>query len=139
MLCPNLTRTDKFWNEVIYYFRFYWPYNMQDIVMLNPVTKLYEFSGVYDHHLYDIRMWRMDMRFFESFPETYDDIMPSVDIERPMQSVNAMCTNASPKSWNATPWPLLIPVPEDQDEKAGGTGELDQFFAPSDIGNWDTT
>ncbi|KAK5259362.1 hypothetical protein LTR40_006124 [Exophiala xenobiotica] len=134
VLCQSLTQTNKFWTEVIYYFRFCWPYTIHEIASLSPGTGLYEFSGMYDHYLYEIRMWKMDMKFFESFPETYDDIIPSLEIERPIQSASV---DAPLKCWSAKPWPRPLPLPEDLDEKEENSAQLDQFFSTSDICNWD--
>ena len=134
VLCQSLTQTNKFWTEVIYYFRFCWPYTIHEIVSLSPDTGLYEFSGMYNHYLYEIRMWKMDMRFFESFPETYDDIIPALEIERPMQPASV---DAPLKCWSAKPWPRPLPLPEDLNEKEENATELDQFFSASEICDWE--
>ncbi|RMD41175.1 hypothetical protein DV735_g3940, partial [Chaetothyriales sp. CBS 134920] len=76
VLSEELTRSNKFWTQVIYDFRFHWPYSIADTVWVSPTTGLYEFSPVFNHHVFEIRMWQMDMKFFESFPDTYDDIIP---------------------------------------------------------------
>ncbi|KAK6387732.1 hypothetical protein LTS17_001001 [Exophiala oligosperma] len=134
VLCQNLTQTNKFWTEVIYSFRFCWPYTVHDIVSLDSNTGLYEFSGMFNHHLYEIQMWRMDSKFFESFPETYDDIMPAQVIERP---IHLASSEKSSGSWNTTRWALLLPLPEDTHEKDVDSDQLDELFSLSDICNWD--
>ncbi len=89
---------------------------------------------MYNHYLYEIRMWKMDMRFFESFPETYDDIIPALEIERPMQPASV---DAPLKCWSAKPWPRPLPLPEDLNEKEENATELDQFFSASEICDWE--
>ncbi|KEF58093.1 uncharacterized protein A1O9_06016 [Exophiala aquamarina CBS 119918] len=117
VLCHGLTQSNKFWTEVIYYFRFCWPYTVDDIVSLDSATGLYGFSKVYDHYVYEIRMWKMDMNFFVSFPETYDDIVPAPDIEWPIQSANMI--SGSLESWDARSGPRPLPLPEELDENSG--------------------
>lgn len=34
------------------------------------------FSGTFWNHLLEIRHWRMDVGFLETFPEFYDDVTP---------------------------------------------------------------
>lgn len=76
----------------------------------------------------------MDSKFFESFPETYDDIMPAKVIERP---IHLASSEKSSGSWNTTRWALLLPLPEDTHEKDVDSDQLDELFSLSDICNWD--
>jgi len=53
-------------------------------------------------------MWKMDPDFFVGFPETYDDIVPALDIERPIGQADMFQL--------VNPRPRLLPLPEDLDE-----------------------
>jgi hypothetical protein len=37
---------------------------------------LYQFSGLFEKTVRDIRSWTMSSEFFDVFPDMYDDIMP---------------------------------------------------------------
>ena len=75
VLNQDLTRSNKFWTEVIHLFQFCWPYEVNNTFHLDHESGLYGFSGLYERQLREIRMWRMDHSFFVSFPDTYDDIV----------------------------------------------------------------
>lgn len=55
-------------------------------------------------------MWNMDPIFFTGFPETHDDIIPVVDIERPIGH-----------EWSVKPDARIrpLPLPEDVEEEEG--------------------
>lgn len=82
ILDPTLTLSSRFWSDVIYCFRFCWPHEDVDAVKVNPQSKLYGFTGKFQNSVRDINKWHMDQTFFETFPETYDDIVPAPLLER---------------------------------------------------------
>ncbi|KIW21681.1 hypothetical protein PV08_02261 [Exophiala spinifera] len=134
VLCQKLTQTNKFWTEVIYLFRFSWPYTVRDVLSLNSDTGLYEFSGMFNNYLYEIQRWRMDLKFFESFPETYDDIIPAEVIERPLHLASSEKVSAC---WDAPRGALLLPLPQDIHEEDVDSEWLDGFCSRSCMGNWE--
>lgn len=80
----GMTRDNKFWTDIIYRFRFHWPYDPTEAVDFNANTGLFALSGLFQNQVHNIHMWKMDLSFFTGFPELYDDIMPNLgDIERP--------------------------------------------------------
>jgi hypothetical protein len=77
---------------------------------------LYEFSELYDRHVFDIRMWRVDPDFFVGFPETLDDILLPLEVERPLSCDFRELTD------QARPSPLpLLPLAQEGADK----GEVD--------------
>ena len=43
----------------------------------DPSSNTYRFTGAYENRVRDIRCWNMHPQFFKSFPDTFDDIVPS--------------------------------------------------------------
>ncbi|WPH05048.1 Hypothetical protein R9X50_00794700 [Acrodontium crateriforme] len=97
---PQLTAPNKFWNDIIYLFRFWWPQPAADAVVIDLTTKLLAFTGRYHNSVRDIHMWRVDKDFFASFPETVDDLIPGAPLEWPLclpgYSDSAIATVALP-------------------------------------------
>jgi len=77
---PQVHLSNKFWKYFALSFRFFWPYDERDAYYLDDTTGFYQFSGLYERHVRDIKTWMMTMDFFEAFPEMYDDIMPFTDL-----------------------------------------------------------
>lgn len=75
VLDQETTKSNRFWREVIQLFHFNWPYAPELLYQFNESSKLYSFTGTYENHIRDIRMWNMNPAFFSSFPATYDDII----------------------------------------------------------------
>lgn len=75
VLNPEITKDNKFWREIIGLFQLHWPYAPEQAFEVNPSTGLLSFSGLYEKHVRDLRMWRMQTDFFRSFPGVVDDIM----------------------------------------------------------------
>lgn len=112
IFCPQLIENDWFWSGIIHNFRFYWPHTIAHVISLNPMNGLYEFSDLYDRHVFDIRMWRVDPDFFVGFPETLDDILLPMEIERPLScNVRALTDHSRPFV------PPLLPLVEEDAEK----------------------
>ncbi|KIW77038.1 hypothetical protein Z517_09484 [Fonsecaea pedrosoi CBS 271.37] len=83
----GLTRQNQFWTDLVHRFRFHWPYHPTEAVQLDADTGLFALSGLFLNQVHNINMWKVDLRFFDFFPDLYDDIMPSLDgIERPLSS-----------------------------------------------------
>lgn len=79
---PLLTKTNEFWTKVIYDFRFQWPYTVTDAFDHNVDIGLFSLSGLFQKHVRDLRRWQMDWTFFETYPETYDDLVSVPSISR---------------------------------------------------------
>lgn len=109
VLDPALTLSDKFWSDVIYCFRFYWPHEAADAVKVDPRSKLLGFTGSFQNSVRDIHKWTMDQTFFESFPETFDDIVPAPHIDWPL---------IGNSSWPDLDFSALhvLPLPASEDE-----------------------
>ncbi|ETN45758.1 uncharacterized protein HMPREF1541_09591 [Cyphellophora europaea CBS 101466] len=76
VLDQETTKSNKFWREVIQLFRLNWPYSPDSAYQLDQNSGLYSFTGTYENHVREIRMWNVDPSFFKSFPATVDDIIP---------------------------------------------------------------
>lgn len=114
VLTEELTQGDKFWNQVIYCFRFHWPFTVFNAIVLNPETGLFQFSSLYENYVREIRMWTMDLPFFSDFPETWDDIIPALEVEWPVVSAADFIGNSRTAS-RLPPLPLLEDYEEQED------------------------
>lgn len=133
VLNPELTAPNKFWNDIIYLFRFWWPQPAADAVMIDPATKLLTFTGRYHNSVRDIHMWRVDESFFASFPETVDDIIPGAPLEWPLclpgYSESAIATVALPLPLLPPPESKDLPTQEEQNLVTKGmTYDMTQGF-----------
>jgi hypothetical protein len=89
VLDPSLTKSNRFYREFIALLSFHWPYQTEEAFGIDPITGLYTFSGLYENHFRDLRMWRMHTDFFRSFPDAFDDITPNIPIPMQIQSMPA--------------------------------------------------
>lgn len=80
VLDQDITKSDQFWREVIQLFEFNWPYSVEDAFWLDQSSGLYNFTGLYERQVREIRMWNMNPSFFTSFPDTFEDIVPAANI-----------------------------------------------------------
>ncbi|EXJ53322.1 uncharacterized protein A1O5_13444 [Cladophialophora psammophila CBS 110553] len=84
----GLTQDNKFWTGMVHHFRFHWPYSPSDAVDFDANAGHFALSGLFLNQVHNIHMWKMDLSFFNFFPDLYDDIMPSLyDIERPISCI----------------------------------------------------
>jgi hypothetical protein len=109
----DLTSPNRFWNDVIYRFRFIWPYEVNEAVKLNPLSRLFHFSGIYKNYVEEISMWTMDSSWFAAFPDTVDDILPALNIEWPLDPSASDGEMIAPK---ALPLPLTEEAVEEADD-----------------------
>ncbi len=122
----SITLSDKFWNDVIYCFRFHWPYADADAVKISPGSKLFGFTGKFQSAVREIHKWTMEETFFAAFPETFDDIVPAPRLEWPLRR----------------PWPpedhlanilFSLPLPAEEEEvfiEALQHNNVGQYFDP---------
>lgn len=99
---------------------------------MDTATGFFRLSGLYENYVREIRLWTMDHEFFAAFPETYDDITPSIEIG----SIVNLGTQHTPR-------PLPLPDLEDEAEshpqssdgrnKLGPSGFLDTFCLSQDL------
>jgi hypothetical protein len=100
-----LILSDKFWNYFVYCFRFHWPHTLSEAYEIDRSSGLFRFSGVYENYIREINMWAMDLKFFSAFPETYEDMTPSISVP---EIINLGARHA----------PRSLPLPEfDNDEE----------------------
>ena len=93
---------------------------MKNVVVLDPNTDHYTFTDVFVHHLLELRMWRVDPAFFEDFPETYDDIVPVMHIERPLLTHvggTDMLWQCRKTRHHVLPLPKIVDVTAEDDEE----------------------
>ena len=83
-------------------------------------------------------MWRMDTRFFESFPETYDDIIPAPPIEWPL-TIDSADVEKYTTSSRTSRWPPLLPLPEDGDKRNLDSERASGLLSAAGINVWDTS
>jgi hypothetical protein len=97
-LDPEVTKSNKFWREIIGLFELHWPYAPEEAFQSDPSTGLFTFSGLYEKHVRDLHMWRMQTDFFKSFPDVFDDIMliTPIYIQPPGVSVRRAIKAAPP-------------------------------------------
>lgn len=91
VLCHGMTRSNQFWREVIHLFEFNWPYTTEMPYEFDPRSNIYRFTGAYENRVRDIRCWNMHPQFFKSFPDTFDDIVPSSFVA-PLYTQLGFCT-----------------------------------------------
>lgn len=89
VLDPTVTKSNRFWREIIGLFELHWPYQPEEAFQVDPMTNLFTFSGLYENHVREIRMWRMKTDFFKSFPAVFDDIAMYAQIY-PQPNITAM-------------------------------------------------
>ncbi|KAH8422474.1 DUF3425 domain-containing protein [Aspergillus melleus] len=80
VLFPHQHCSAKFWNLFWHCFRFDWPYTLEDACLQHSQSGLYQFSGTFTHHFFDLQRWRMTSSFVEEFPDLEPDVnvVPSV-------------------------------------------------------------
>lgn len=97
VLNPEITKDNKFWREIIGLFQLHWPYAPEKAFEVSPTTGLLSFSGLYEKHVRDLHMWRMQTDFFKSFPAVFDDIMLITPITlQPAGPVHRRAIQAAP-------------------------------------------
>lgn len=109
VLDPTLTLSNKFWSDVIYCFRFCWPYDEAEAIKVDPRTKLFGFTGKFQNSVRDIHKWTMDESFFAAFPDTYEDIVPAPPLEWPLVGRWQSQTDNNIS-------PCLLPLPKAENE-----------------------
>jgi hypothetical protein len=72
--------SNEFWKYFASGFRFYWPYEQTAIFEKDKWTGSFRFSGCFQNYLHEIRMWRMDLDFFNKYPMLLDDMCPQESI-----------------------------------------------------------
>lgn len=120
VLDPHLTLSNRFWNDVIYCFRFYWPYDEADAVKIDPGSKLLGFTGKFQNSVREIHKWTMDETFFAAFPETFDDIVPAPRLEWPLSE------NWPEENYIAS-FVYSLPLPDDGEESVLEALKLGEF------------
>lgn len=95
VLNSEVTKSNRFWRELIGLFELHWPYAADEAFQVDPTTTLFTFSGLYEKTVRDLRMWRMRTDFYKSFPDVFEDVMlitpiyiqPStIPVRRPLQA-----------------------------------------------------
>jgi hypothetical protein len=119
VLDPNITLSDRFWNDVIYCFRFYWPYDEADAVKIDPGSKLFGFTGKFQNSVKEIHKWTMDETFFATFPDTFDDIVPAPRLEWPL-------SGAWPQHNYIASFLFSLPLPAEEEEASVDTLQRNQ-------------
>jgi hypothetical protein len=77
VLSQDMTKSNRFWREVIHLFEFNWPYSAEMPYIYDASADMYRFTGAFENRVRDIRCWNMHTQFFKSFPDTFDDIVPA--------------------------------------------------------------
>lgn len=98
VLDPTVTRSNKFWREIIGLFELHWPYQPQEAFQVDPITNLYTFSALYENHHREISMWRMKTDFFRSFPAVFEDIVLFTHLYRQPSTRPIRAIPATPES-----------------------------------------
>ncbi|OBT70899.1 hypothetical protein VF21_10012 [Pseudogymnoascus sp. 05NY08] len=98
VLSERYILTENFWHTFAHSFRFHWPYGLGEAFDMDKKSGYVRFSGTFWNHLLEIRHWRMDVGFLETFPEFYDDVTP----------VEKICPQLElprrPSCWDTEPW-----------------------------------
>ncbi|KAK5051570.1 hypothetical protein LTR84_003222 [Exophiala bonariae] len=99
----KLTQTNQFWTQLVYQFRLGFPAenDEDDAVSFDETTKRWSFTGLFLHHMYEIREWQMDPKFFDNWPGTYYDIVPLPEIGRslPLPVMAGSASSPSDYQW----------------------------------------
>lgn len=70
----DLKMTNQFWALLGRHFRLIWPYNLNACFEVDCVTRLLRFTSLFKAQSYDLSSWCMTQDWFETYPDTEDDI-----------------------------------------------------------------
>jgi hypothetical protein len=74
VVSPESLLTNDFWDCFRRDFRFQWPFPLREMYQVDPTSRRFQFSPLFERRHREISMWQMEERFFGSFPELSDDI-----------------------------------------------------------------
>lgn len=73
------------------------PADTKEIYHVHSETGLFQYSGMFENYIREIRFWQMDPKFFSTFPELYDDMVYSEPLPRSL-SRNGFIRTRSPST-----------------------------------------
>jgi len=66
--------TTEFSVQYRLHFKFAWPFAFEDTYNIDPITKEYQISSLFDQYHRDMKCWSLEPEFFEKFPELIGEI-----------------------------------------------------------------
>ena len=125
VLSNTLTQTNKFWTELVYSFRFGFPREntIHEAINLDKATDRWGFTGLFLNHMLEIRAWNVEQDFFHNWPETYEDIVPALEIGQSL-SLAPRATSLHELLWRAGDrfrdhYQNLLPLPVREGDSQG--------------------